>query len=260
MSRNKKKCQAHEQLETLSEVDFVVVGGGSAGCVLANRLSENTKNRVALIEAGSSDLRPSIHIPAGFIHLMTNPSVNWMFSTLPQEGLGNRVINMPRGRVLGGTSAINGMLYVRGQAEDFDDWEKAGNTGWSFANVLPYFKRSVQSQFEEFGRDPAYQGQSGEMHVSQPRTTYNVLDRFISSAEHLGYNRNPDYNGARQNGFAYFQLNQRQGLRHHGCLRLPLPLAPVAWCWRPVSGHPVRWPPALLWRLACVTANRQCVR
>ena len=214
MSRNQKKCQAHGQLEILSEVDFVVVGGGSAGCLLANRLSEDPKNRVALIEAGSYDLRPSIHIPAGFIHLMTNASVNWMFSTCPQEGLGNRVINMPRGRVLGGTSAINGMLYVRGQAEDFDDWEKAGNTGWSFADVLPYFKRSVQSQLEAYEPDPAYQGQSGEMHVSPPRTTYNVLDRFISSAAHLGYERNPDYNGARQNGFAYFQLNQRQGLRH----------------------------------------------
>ena len=214
MSREPNQFQTQKQLDTLSEVDFIVVGGGSAGCVLANRLSEDPKNIVALVEAGSSDINPSIHIPAGFINLMTNPSVNWMFSTLPQEGLRNRVVKMPRGKVLGGTSAINGMLYVRGQAEDFDGWSNAGNTGWSFKDVLPYFKRSVQCQFEGAQPDSEYQGRSGEMYVSPPRTTYNVLDRFISSAQNCGYNKNPDYNGAEQNGFAYFQLNQKDGLRH----------------------------------------------
>ena len=214
MSKGPNQFQTQKQLDTLSEVDFIVVGGGSAGCVLANRLSEDPKNIVALVEAGSSDINPSIHIPAGFINLMTNPSVNWMFSTLPQEGLCNRVVKMPRGKVLGGTSAINGMLYVRGQAEDFDGWSNAGNTGWSFKDVLPYFKRSVQCQFKGAQPDSEYQGRSGEMYVSPPRSTYDVLDRFISSAQNCGYNKNPDYNGAEQNGFAYFQLNQKDGLRH----------------------------------------------
>ena len=158
MSKEPNQFQTQKQLDTLSEVDFIVVGGGSAGCVLANRLSEDPKNIVALVEAGSSDINPSIHIPAGFINLMTNPSVNWMFSTLPQEGLCNRVVKMPRGKVLGGTSAINGMLYVRGQAEDFDGWSNAGNTGWSFKDVLPYFKRSVQCQFEGAQPVSEYQG------------------------------------------------------------------------------------------------------
>ena len=196
------------------EADFIVVGAGSAGCILANRLSENPRNSVILLEAGTADTHPFIHIPAGFVHLMTNPSLNWMLSTCPQENLNNRTINMPRGKVLGGTSSINGMLYVRGQARDFDDWAKAGNTGWSFADILPYFKKSVQSHLEPGNIDHDFHGRTGEMHVSAPRTTYAVLDRFIEAAGQCGHRTNADYNGERQDGFSYFQLAQKNGFRH----------------------------------------------
>ena len=135
----------------MADVDFIIIGAGTAGCVLANRLSENPRNSVVLIEAGKADNHPFIHIPAGFVNLMTNPSLNWMLATCEQEILNNRIMNMPRGKVLGGTSAINGMLYVRGQAQDYDGWAQAGNKGWSFEEVLPYFKKSVQTILASFG-------------------------------------------------------------------------------------------------------------
>ena len=156
----------------MADVDFIIIGAGTAGCVLANRLSENPRNSVVLIEAGKADNHPFIHIPAGFVNLMTNPSLNWMLATCEQETLNNRIMNMPRGKVLGGTSAINGMLYVRGQAQDYDGWAQAGNKGWSFAEVLPYFKKSVQTDFGQFRHDESFHGKTGELHISPPRTTY----------------------------------------------------------------------------------------
>ena len=198
----------------IAEADFIVVGAGSAGCILANRLSENPEISVILVEAGTADTHPFIHIPAGFVHLMTNPSLNWLLSTSPQEYLNNRTINMPRGKVLGGTSSINGMLYVRGQAQDFDDWAQAGNTGWSFAEVLPYFKKSVQSHLDLASIDKGFHGLSGEMHISPPRTSYKILDRLIEAAGQCGYRTHADYNGERQDGFSYFQLAQKKGFRH----------------------------------------------
>ena len=171
----------------MADVDFIVIGAGTAGCVLANRLSENPRNSVVLIEAGKADNHPFIHIPAGFVNLMTNPSLNWMLSTCEQEILNNRIMNMPRGKVLGGTSAINGMLYVRGQAQDYDGWAQAGNKGWSFEEVLPYFKKSVQTNFDQSRHDEGFHGESGELHISQPRTTYAVLDYFIEAAGRRGY-------------------------------------------------------------------------
>ena len=198
----------------IEESDFIIVGAGTAGCLLASRLSENLKNSVLLIEAGKRDSHPCIHIPAGFVNLMTNPSLNWMLATCQQEQVNNRIISMPRGKVLGGTSAINGMLYVRGQARDFDSWAQAGNAGWSYAEVLPYFKKSVQTQLGQFSLDKGFHGLSGELHVSPPRTTYTVLDQVIEAAGQCGYRSYADYNGHRQDGFNYFQLTQKNGLRH----------------------------------------------
>ena len=124
------------------EFDYVIVGAGSAGCSLANRLSADGKSTVCLLEAGGGDRNPWIHIPVGFIKTMSNPRINWLFQTTPQDGTGNRRIPIPRGKVLGGSSSINGMLYVRGQPRDYDVWAQLGCTGWSFSDVLPYFKKS----------------------------------------------------------------------------------------------------------------------
>lgn len=208
------RTQSQPDYVPMAEADFIVVGAGSAGCILANRLTENPNNSVILVEAGPADTHPFIHIPAGFVNLMTNPSVNWMFSTRPQDHLNNRTIGMPRGKVLGGTSSINGMLYVRGQAQDFDSWAQAGNTGWSFSDVLPYFKKSVQTHLVPEQIDEGLQGSSGEMHISAPRTTYPVLDQFIAAAGQCGHRTYVDYNGVSQDGFSYFQLAQKNGLRH----------------------------------------------
>ena len=198
----------------MTVADFIIIGAGTAGCVLANRLSENPRNSVLLIEAGKADNHPLIYIPAGFINLMTNPSLNWMLATCEQEKLNNRIMNMPRGKVLGGTSAINGMLYVRGQAQDYDGWAQSGNRGWSYTEVLPYFKKSVQTHFGQFRHDEGFHGKSGELHISPPRTTYSVLDQLIEAAGRCGYRPYADYNGHRQDGFNYFQLAQKNGLRH----------------------------------------------
>ena len=198
----------------IEEADFIIIGAGTAGCILANRLSENPQNSVILVEAGKADKHPYIHIPAGFINLMTNPSLNWMLKTSKQEQLGNRVINMPRGKVLGGTSSINGMLYVRGQAKDYDGWAQAGNIGWSYADVLPFFKKSVKTHFSKLGLEEDFHGKEGELHISPPRTTYRILNQVIEAAGQCGYRTYADYNGRIQEGFNYFQLAQKNGLRH----------------------------------------------
>ena len=126
----------------MANPDFIIIGGGSAGCVLANRLSENSNNSVLLLEAGGIDRNPLIHIPAGYIKTMVNPAINWMFETEPEARTANRPIAFPRGKVLGGSSAINAMLYVRGQSHDYDGWAQKGNPGWSYQDVLPYFKKA----------------------------------------------------------------------------------------------------------------------
>lgn len=191
------------------EFDYIVVGAGSAGCVLANRLSADPGVTVCLLEAGGEDRNPWIHIPAGYIKTMVDPSVNWLFETAPDAKTGNRPIPVPRGKVLGGSSAINAMLYVRGQAQDYDTWAQMGCRGWSFDEVLPYFKRS---EHREQGGD-AYHGTGGPLNVTLPTQRYEILDRVIEAGGALGYPMDQDYNGADQSGFHYFQVTQKDGRR-----------------------------------------------
>ena len=176
---------------------------------MANRLSEDGKNSVLLLEAGGEDSNIWIHVPAGYIKTMDDPKVNWMFDTEPEPHLHDRKIPIPRGKVLGGSSSINGMLYVRGQARDYDGWAQLGNRGWSYDDVLPYFKKSEN---RESGGDE-WRGTGGPLNVAEIRTTYPILDTVLDAAVEAGYSRNPDYNGKDQEGFSYYQLTQKNGRR-----------------------------------------------
>ena len=200
----------------LASVDYIIVGGGSAGCVLAARLSENANCQVMLIEAGGEDRNPLIHIPAGYIKTMVNPSINWMFESEAEPGTANRRIAIPRGKVLGGSSAINGMLYVRGQVDDYNGWAQRGNPGWSYDDVLPYFKKAEHCQAMAAGNadfDSVTHGVGGPLNVAPVRSGYEALDRVIAAAEKLGWPHNKDYNSGTQDGFSYYQVNQKSGLR-----------------------------------------------
>ncbi len=191
------------------EFDYVVVGGGSAGCVLANRLSADGRTTVCLLEAGGEDTNPWIHIPAGYVRTMVDPAINWLFQTTPDDRTAGRSIPVPRGKVLGGSSAINGMLYVRGQAMDYDAWAQMGCTGWSYDDVLPFFKRMEN---REQGADD-YHGTGGPLNVTVPTVRYPTLDKVIAAGGELGYATDHDYNGKDQEGFSYFQVTQRHGKR-----------------------------------------------
>ena len=196
--------------------DYIIIGGGSAGCVLAARLSEDPKNMVVLLEAGGEDHHPLIHIPAGYIKTMVNPTINWMFETETEDSIGNRRIAVPRGKVLGGSSAINGMLYVRGQAADYDSWAQRGNKGWSYDDVLPYFRKSEHCEAAATGNsnfNPQIRGNGGPLNVAPMRSRYEALDQVIEAAKSLGYEHNKDYNGASQDGFGYYQVTQKNGVR-----------------------------------------------
>lgn len=193
------------------KADYVIVGGGSAGCVLASRLTDDPKVSVILLEAGGEDRNPLIHIPAGYIKTMVNPAINWMFETEPEPGCDGRRIKQPRGKVLGGSSAINAMLYVRGQAADYDGWAQRGNPGWSFADVLPFFRRAENCEFSEEGDE--FHARGGPLNVAALRTRYEALDLLIEAAQSCGYPHNVDYNGISQEGFGYYQVTQKNGLR-----------------------------------------------
>ncbi|MEM7253148.1 MAG: GMC family oxidoreductase N-terminal domain-containing protein, partial [Pseudomonadota bacterium] len=194
----------------MTTFDYIVVGAGSAGCVLANRLSERNDVNVLLLEAGAKDTHPLIHIPVGFSRLLNEGRVNWCFETEPEPGTKDRQIPIPRGKVLGGSSSINGMLYVRGQALDYDIWAQLGNRGWSFQEVLPYFKRS-----ENFERGcDSLRGSGGELNVADMAERHEILDAFVEAGQQLGYPKNPDYNGESQEGFGYYQVTQRRGRRN----------------------------------------------
>ena len=189
--------------------DYIVIGAGSAGCVLASRLSADPDNRVLLLEAGGSDMNPWIHIPVGYFKTMHNPATDWCYKTEPDEGIAGRSLQWPCGKVLGGSSSINGLLYVRGQPADYDRWAELGNKGWSFDEVLPYFKKSED---QERGAD-AYHGVGGPLKVSDLRLRRPIADFFVKAATQVGIPFNEDYNGERQEGVGYFQQTAHKGFR-----------------------------------------------
>jgi choline dehydrogenase len=190
------------------EADFIVVGAGSAGCAVAARLSEDPVTRVLLLEAGGEDFNRWIHIPLGFGKTFADPSVNWCYETEPDPGAGDRRVFWPRGKVLGGSSSINGMVYIRGQAEDFDHWRQLGNTGWSFDDVLPYFRRS-EHQTRGANR---FHGTDGPLCVSDV-AQHPICEGFIAATTGLGFPSNDDFNGASQDGVGYHQTTTRNGKR-----------------------------------------------
>ena len=195
--------------DSAGSYDFIIAGAGSAGCVLANRLTENGRHKVLLLEAGPRDWNPWIHIPVGYFKTMHNPGTDWCYMTEPCEGLNGRALQWPRGKVLGGSSSINGQIYIRGQKEDFDHWRQLGNAGWAWDDVLPYFKRS---EGFELGEDE-YHGGSGPLGVSQARARLELCDSFIAAAAAAGIPTTADFNGASQDGAGYIQQTTRNGLR-----------------------------------------------
>jgi len=190
--------------------DYVIVGAGSAGCVLANRLSQQADVSVCVLEAGPSDWNPYIHIPAGFIKTFENSSVNWGYRQEPSEGTAGRRLLAPRGKTLGGSSAINGHIYNRGQPVDFDAWAAAGNAGWSYADLLPHFKRMERRIGDG---DAAFRGREGEVTVTDLDQHHPLCDAFIEGAVGLGIPRNADYNGRATEGISYAQRTIHKGLR-----------------------------------------------
>ena len=191
--------------------DYVIVGAGSAGCVLANRLSENPANKVCLLEAGPADWNPLIHIPAGFVKTLKDPSVNWLFETEPSWGTNGRSIAAPRGKTLGGSSSINGLVFNRGQSMDFDTWAQRGNQGWGYADILPYFKRY---ETRLGNGSPIYRGKAGEQVITDLEWRHPLCDAFIQAATDMGIPLNEDYNGVIQEGISYVQRTSKGRLRH----------------------------------------------
>jgi len=195
--------------ESLGDFDYVIVGAGSAGCVLANRLSADPDIRVALLEAGGMDDWIWFHIPVGYLYAMGNPRADWCMKTEAEPGLNGRQLNYPRGKVIGGCSSINGMIYMRGQAADYDQWRQLGNRGWGWDEVLPYFLRSED---QARGAD-ALHSEGGDWRVEDLRLSWEVLDRFRDAAAEHGIPKVTDFNRGNNEGCAYFQVNQRRGRR-----------------------------------------------
>jgi len=207
-----------------SEFDYVIVGAGSAGCVLANRLSADGKNSVLLLEAGPKDTNLWIHVPLGYGKLFKEKTVNWMYQTEPEPGLDGRSVFQPRGKVLGGSSSINGLLYIRGQHEDYDRWCQHGNHGWGYDDVLPFFRKAEDQQR---GADD-FHGAGGPLPVSDLGHPDPLSAAFIAAAAETGLPKNPDFNGASQEGAGFFQTTTRHGTEEERVRRSRISAPPGA--------------------------------
>lgn len=203
----------YTQLPELGIFDVVIVGAGTAGCLLANRLSADPSRRVLLIEAGGADDWMWIHIPVGYLYCIDNPRTDWRYRTTEEAGLNGRSLGYPRGRTLGGCSSINGMIYMRGQRQDYDRWVQAGNPGWSWDDVLPYYLKHEDYQGRDDGSEDPLHGHGGEWRVERPRIAWDVLDAWQEAALQAGIPKSNDFNRGDNFGCGYFEVNQRKGVR-----------------------------------------------
>ena len=198
-----------ERVSERQRFDYIIVGAGSAGCLLANRLSADPRNKVLLLEAGGKDNWIWLHIPVGYLYAIGNPRADWMFKTASENGLNGRAIAYPRGRVIGGCSAINGMIYMRGQAADYDGWRQLGLEGWGWDDVLPYFRKHE----DHHAGATALHGAGGEWRVERPRVSWPILDAVRQAAAEVGIPEISDFNGGDNEGSDYFEVNQKTGVR-----------------------------------------------
>ena len=196
-------------VRSLDSFDYIIIGAGSAGCTLANRLSELGEASILLLEAGGKDTNPWIHIPVGYLYCIGNPNVDWCFKTEAENGLNGRSLGYPRGKVLGGCSSINGMIYMRGQAADYDHWRQSGCNDWGWDDVLPHFRKSEDYYL---GSDDMH-GSGGEWRVEQARVRWEILDAFQDAAEQAGIPKIADFNRGNNEGSGYFAVNQKRGIR-----------------------------------------------